>query len=185
MHRCNWTYFGSTDQLYQNYHDHEWGKFNLDEQYLFEMLVLESFQSGLSWSTILHKRKNFRKAFANFDVNKVAQFDEQDLKRLVNDTGIIRNKLKINAAINNAKILKEWHKNGKTLSDFLQNYIPKPIINHPQTMSNIPAKTELSTQISKDMKKSGFKFIGPTTIYSFLQGVGLVNDHLEKCDFKY
>lgn len=185
MQRCDWNYSNSTDKIYLNYHDHEWGKINLDEHYLFEMLILESFQSGLSWATILNKRENFRKAFANFNVDKVAQFNEQNFERLINDAGIIRNKLKINAAINNAKILQNWHENGKTLGNFLQNYIPRPIINHPQTMSDIPAKTALSTQISKDMKKAGFKFVGPTTIYSFLQGVGLVNDHLEKCDFKY
>ena len=185
MQRCVWTYSGSTDQLYQDYHDYEWGKLNLDEEYLFEMLILESFQSGLSWSTILHKRENFREAFANFNVDKVAQFGEEDFERLINDAGIIRNKLKINAAVNNAKILRDWHKNGKSLAKFLQSYIPEPIIHHPQTMSDIPAKTDLSTQISKDMKKADFKFVGPTTVYSFLQAIGLVNDHLEKCDFKY
>ncbi|MBP2057742.1 DNA-3-methyladenine glycosylase I [Lactobacillus colini] len=185
MQRCDWNYSGSIEQIYQDYHDYEWGKLNLNENYLFEMLILESFQSGLSWSTILHKRDNFKKAFADFDIDKVSQFDEQDIKRLLTDSTIIRNKLKINAAINNARVISSWHKKGKTLGEFLQQYIPEPIINHPQSMSDIPAKTDLSTQISKDMKKAGFKFVGPTTIYSFLQGTGFINDHLEKCDFKY
>lgn len=181
MQRCDWTYANASDKEYQDYHDNKWGKLNLDEKYLFEMLTLESFQSGLSWATILHKRKNFRKAFANFDIDKIAQYEENDFNRLINDSGIIRNKLKTN----NAKIIKKWHQEGKTLANFLQKYIAQPIINHPKTMADIPAKTALSSQISQDMKKAGFKFVGPITIYSFLQGIGLINDHLEKCDFKY
>lgn len=180
--RCSW---GNTDDLlYRNYHDQEWGKLNLNEKYLYEMLVLESFQSGLSWSTILHKRKNFRKDFAEFDVNKVVQFNDDDFQRLMQDAGIIRNRLKINAAINNAQVLVKWHQEGKNFAAFLTEFIPKPIDHHFKAEIDMPAKDELSTQISKTMKKAGFKFVGPTTVYSFLQAVGLINDHIEACDFR-
>lgn len=181
--RCAWP--GMNDLLYQKYHDEEWGKLNLDEHYLYEMLVLESFQSGLSWLTVLRKRANFQKAFANFDINKVAKFNKQDYERLLHDKGIIRNQLKIRAAINNAQVLVKMHQKGETLAGLLQKYIPKVIVNHPQTMEEIPAKTALSEQISKAMKKKGFKFVGPTTIYSYLEAVGLINDHIEDCAFKY
>ncbi|GAA3627843.1 DNA-3-methyladenine glycosylase I [Lactobacillus hamsteri] len=181
--RCSW---GDTDdELSRKYHDEEWGKFNLDEKYLYEMLVLESFQSGLSWATILYKRENFRHAFADFDVEKVSKFTDADFERLMNDAGIIRNKLKINAAINNAQVLSNWHRNGNCFSTFLCEFIPNPIIHHFDSESDVPAKNELSAKISKEMKKQGFKFVGPTTIYSFLQAVGLINDHIEKCSFKY
>ena len=157
---------------------------NLDEKYLYEMLVLESFQSGLSWSTILHKRENFRQAFADFDVDKVAQFTQEDFEKLMQNSGIIRNRLKISAAINNAQVLVKWHQTGKTFSNFLLKYIPQPLDNHYQKMSDIPASTALSTKVSKAMKQEGFKFVGPTTVYSFFQAVGLVNDHLMNCQFR-
>ena len=180
--RCVW---GNTNvELYQNYHDNEWGKLNLDEKYLYEMLVLESFQSGLSWSTILHKRENFRQAFADFDVDKVAQFTQEDFDKLMQNSGIIRNRLKINAAINNAQVLVKWHQTGKTFHDFVLKYIPQPLDNHYHKMSDIPASTALSTKVSKAMKQEGFKFVGPTTVYSFFQAVGLVNDHLMNCQFR-
>lgn len=181
--RCSWG--NTSDLLYRDYHDKEWGKFNLDEKYLYEMLVLENFQSGLSWSTILHKRENFRKDFQDFDIEKVSRFTKQDFQRLMKDAGIVRNSLKIKAAIHNAKVLVKWHQEGKNLASFLQEYIPEPIDHHLNSENDIPAKDELSTKISKDMKKAGFKFVGPTTVYSFLQAIGLVNDHIEKCDFKY
>lgn len=180
--RCSWG--NTSDELYRNYHDHEWGKLNLDEKYLYEMLVLESFQSGLSWTTILHKRENFRQAFANFEVEKVAQFTQKDFDKLMQNSGIIRNRLKINAAINNAQVLVKWHQEGKTLRDFLLKYFPQPLDNHYQKMNDVPASTPLSTQVSKELKKAGFKFVGPTTIYSFFQAVGLVNDHLANCQFR-
>lgn len=148
------------------------------------MLVLESFQSGLSWSTILHKRDNFRRAFANFEIEKIAQFTQADIERLRNDRGIIRNKLKINAAINNAQVLVKWHQEGKTLHDYLTSFVPQTIDHHYQTMAEMPSSTPLSQEISRAMKKDGFKFVGPTTMYSFLQAVGLVNDHLADCDFR-
>ncbi|RVU71356.1 MULTISPECIES: DNA-3-methyladenine glycosylase I [Lactobacillus] len=184
LKRCNWGN-SNADDLYREYHDHEWGKLNLNEQYLFEMLVLESFQSGLSWATILHKRENFRKAFANFEIAKVAQFDDQDFERLMHDEGIVRNKLKIKAAINNAKMILKMEEAGSSFAAFLQAYLPQPIINHPKQMSDIPSQTELSKKISNGLKKKGFKFVGPVTVYSFLQAVGLINDHLDDCSFKY
>jgi DNA-3-methyladenine glycosylase I len=180
--RCTWP--GLSDPLYEHYHDTEWGKLNLDEKHLFEMLLLESFQAGLSWRTILHKRANFKKAFADFDPAKIAQFDNKDFARLMQDKGIIRNPRKIKAAINNARVVDQMHQNGETLGAFLHNYLARPVINHPQTMADVPAKTALSTQIAKDLKKRGFQFMGPVTVYSYLEAIGLVNDHLVSCDFK-
>ncbi|WP_279126714.1 DNA-3-methyladenine glycosylase I [Lactobacillus taiwanensis] len=180
--RCSWG--NSKNLVYQYYHDKEWGKLNLNSNDLYEMLVLESFQSGLSWETILNKRENFRAAFANFDYHKVAKFNEQDFKKLMQNKGIVRNRLKINAAINNAKVLLKMEKEGQTLEQFLIKFIPEPIINHPQKVEDVPASDELSKQVSRKMKKLGFKFVGPVTIYSFLQAVGLINDHIDSCSFK-
>lgn len=180
--RCSWG--NSKNPLYKKYHDQEWGNLNLDPTYLYEMLVLESFQSGLSWETILNKRGNFRTAFANFDYHKVAKFNEDDFERLMQDKGIVRNRLKINAAINNAKALLKMEKEGQNFGQFLIKFIPMPIMHHPQKMEDIPASDDLSKEISKEMKKLGFKFVGPVTIYSFLQAIGLINDHLETCSFK-
>ena len=180
--RCSWG--NSKNPLYQKYHDKEWGKLNLDSTYLYEMLVLESFQSGLSWETILNKRENFKKAFANFDYHKVAKFNENDFERLMQDKGIVCNRLKINAAINNAKMLVKLEKENQTLGEFLTQFIPKPIMHHPRKMEDVSASDDLSKEVSKEMKKLGFKFVGPVTIYSFLQAIGLINDHLENCSFK-
>lgn len=180
--RCDWT--GLSDPLYQTYHDQEWGKLNLDEDYLYQMMVLESFQSGLSWLTILRKRANFSRAFADFKVEQVAKFTDQDVERLLQDRGIFRNRMKIEAAINNAQVLAAWHQKGQTLASFLRSYLPKPIVNYPQTMKDVPSKTDLSTRLAKGLKKQGFKFMGPTTVYSFLEAVGLINDHLADCSFK-
>ncbi|WP_435371525.1 DNA-3-methyladenine glycosylase I [Lactobacillus taiwanensis] len=180
--RCSWG--NSKNLVYQYYHDKEWGKLNLNSNYLYEMLVLESFQSGLSWETILNKRENFRAAFANFDYHKVAKFNEQDFEKIMQNKGIVRNRLKINAAINNAKVLLKMEKEGQTLEQFLIKFIPEPIINHPQKVEDVPASDELSKQVSRKMKKLGFKFVGPVTIYSFLQAVGLINDHIDSCSFK-
>lgn len=157
---------------------------SLDSTYLYEMLVLESFQSGLSWETILNKRENFRKAFVNFNYHKVAKFNEADFERLMQDKGIIRNRLKINAAINNAKVLVKLENNNRTFKQILTKFIPEPINHHPKKMEDVPTSNELSNQISKEMKNLGFKFVGPITIYSFLQAVGLINDHIETCSFK-
>ena len=149
------------------------------------MLVLESFQAGLSWLTILRKRENFKQAFANFDYDQVAKFDGQKVSQLMQDEGIIRNQLKINAAVNNAQVMVKLHQSGQTLADLLKEEVPKVIVNHPQAVTDIPAKTPLSAKISKELKKAGFKFVGPVTVYSFLQAVGLINDHLEDCYFKF
>ncbi|MCH3904322.1 MAG: DNA-3-methyladenine glycosylase I [Lactobacillus sp.] len=172
------------DRVYEQYHDQEWGKLNLDPAYLYEMLVLESFQSGLSWATILHKRTNFKRAFANWNYKKVAQFDQTDIDRLMQDAGIIRNRLKIQAAINNAQAIVQLEQSGSSLADFLTHYLPAPLINHPQTSADVPSKDQHSQQIAKALKKAGFKFVGPVTIYSFLQAVGLINDHYDWCSFK-
>lgn len=181
--RCPWG--KSKDESMQNYHDHEWGKLNLDERYLYEMLVLELFQSGLSWSTILHKRKNFRAAFKDFDATQVAQFTEADVELLMHNKGIIRNRLKINAAIKNAQAILKVRENYDSFAKYLQQFVHTPIIHHPDAMDEIPAANDLSKKISKQMKKDGFSFVGPVVIYSFLQAVGLINDHIENCSFKY
>lgn len=173
------------DHLYQEYHDHEWGKLNLEEHYLYEMLVLESFQSGLSWQIVLHKRSNFTKAFANWDFHKIAKFGQDDFQHLMNDKGIIRNRLKISAAINNAQALIQLDKKYGSFGKFLKKFIPQPIIHHPQDFNDMLSQDEHSKAIAKAMKKEGFKFVGPVTIYSFLQAVGLINDHFDWCNFKY
>ncbi|NTE04966.1 DNA-3-methyladenine glycosylase I [Agrobacterium tumefaciens] len=178
--RCTWA---GTDPLYIKYHDEEWGKPVSDDQTLFEFLILEGAQAGLSWITILRRRESYRKAFANFDVQKVAAFNEQDVERLMNDAGIIRNKLKINAAITNAKLFIEIQKEFGSFSNYIWAYIPdqKPIENKILKMSDVPASTEISDRISKDMKKRGFKFFGTTICYAFMQAIGIVNDHLMNC----
>jgi DNA-3-methyladenine glycosylase I len=179
--RCPWSvYTGGETQIYTDYHDKEWGKPIHDNRQLFEMLVLEGMQAGLSWFTILKKRENFRRAFDNFDIKKVAEYDDKKIAELLQNEGIIRNKLKINSAVTNARLILKMD----SFSDFLWNYVDgKPIINHPKTMEDIPATTPLSDKISKDLKKLGFKFVGSTIIYSFMQAVGMVNDHLESCTF--
>lgn len=175
----------SQDLIYQHYHDYEWGKLNLHENYLYEMLVLETFQSGLSWATILHKRKNFAQAFANWDYEAVAHFDQKDCQRLMHDRGIIRNRLKIKAAINNAQMIVKLHQTGKSLASLLQPIVPQPIMHHPQSFAEVPTKDQTSKSVTQALKQAGFKFVGPTTMYSYLQAIGLINDHLESCPFKY
>ncbi|WPU94159.1 DNA-3-methyladenine glycosylase I [Mucilaginibacter sabulilitoris] len=179
--RCAWA---GTDPLYMKYHDEEWGKTTHDDKTLFEFLVLESAQAGLSWITILRRREGYRKAFADFDVKKVAAFTEADVERLMQDSGIIRNHLKILAAINNAKLFLEVQKEFGSFDKYLYNFMPdgKPLINHPE--KHIPASTDISDAISKDMKKRGFKFFGTTICYAHMQATGMVNDHLASCDFR-
>jgi DNA-3-methyladenine glycosylase I len=177
--RCGWC---GTDPLYVQYHDEEWGKPVHDDKVLFEFMVLESFQAGLSWLTILRKRENFRKAFANFDVKKVAKFDEQKYEALMQDTGIVRNQLKIRAAINNAKCFMEIQKEFGSYDKYIWSFVDhKPIVNKPKTLKDLPAKTPLSDAMSKDMGKRGFKFRGSTICYAFMQAVGMVDDHLVDC----
>lgn len=178
--RCDWC---GNDPLYVKYHDEEWGKPVYDDKILFEFLILEGAQAGLSWITILKRRAGYRKAFADFEVEKVAAFDEMDVDRLMNDPGIIRNKLKVNAAISNAKLFIAIQKEFGSFSDYMWGFLPdkKPIVNRVKTMSDVPARTEISDAISKDMKKRGFKFFGTTICYAHMQATGMVNDHKLNC----
>jgi len=180
LKRCSWC---GTDPLYMEYHDNEWGKEVHDDKKLFEFLVLESAQAGLSWITILRRRENYRKAFADFDVEKVAVFGPDDVARLMNDAGIIRNRLKIAAAVSNAKLFIEVQNEFGSFDSYLYSFMPagKAIINNHQT---IPASTPTSDAISKDMKKRGFKFFGTTICYAHMQATGMVNDHTPDCSFK-
>src|ERR1700759_5617042 len=179
--RCTWP--GDHDELYIKYHDEEWGNPVHDDKKLFEFLVLESAQAGLSWITILRRREGYRKAFADFDVEKVAAFGANDVERLMNDTGIIRNRLKILAAINNAKLFIEVQKEFGSFDKYLYSFMPdgKSINNHSGLT---PASTPVSDAISKDMKKRGFKFFGTTICYAHMQATGMVNDHIPECSFK-
>ncbi|WP_299046900.1 DNA-3-methyladenine glycosylase I [uncultured Polaribacter sp.] len=182
INRCFWV---TDSKLYQSYHDNEWGEPVFDDAILFEFLVLETFQAGLSWITILNKRENFRKAFDNFDYKKIAVYPESKYKSLLLDTGIIRNKLKIRSAITNAQLFIQIQQEFGSFSNFIWAYVDgKPILNHFQKREDVPATTSLSDKISKDLKKRGFKFVGSTVIYAFMQAVGMVNDHTTNC-FKY
>ncbi len=177
--RCPWP--GIEDKDYAHYHDHEWGVPMLDDQKLFEKLVLEGFQAGLSWLTILKKRKNFRSAFHNFDAKRVADYGNKDVARLMTDKGIVRNRLKIEAAIANAKALLDLQKE-QSFKEFLWRFSDDfPAINQFARFSDVPAKTTTSTALAKALKARGFRFVGPTTTYAFMQSVGLVNDHLTAC----
>ena len=178
--RCSWC---GTDPLYVKYHDEEWGKPVYDDKTLFEFLILEGAQAGLSWITILRRRETYRKAFADFDVEKVAAFDEKDVARLLADPGIIRNKLKVNSAIRNAQLFLEIQKEYGSFSDFMWGFLPdkKPLQNEIHGMGDIPARTEISDAISKDMKKRGFKFFGTTICYAHMQATGMVNDNRLDC----
>lgn len=177
--RCTWA--GDT-QIYINYHDHEWGRPVHDDCKLFEMLILEGMQAGLTWITVLKKREEYRRAFDNFDPVKVAIYDDAKLNELMANPGIIRNRLKIQAAITNAKALLDVVKIHGSFDKFIWAYVDhQPIIGRWETMADLPASTPLSNQISKDLKKLGFKFVGSTIIYSFMQAIGMVNDHLTNC----
>ena len=180
LKRCTWA---GADPLYIKYHDEEWGKEVHDDKILFEFLILESAQAGLSWITILRRREGYRNAFAGFDVEKVAMFNDDDIERLMNDPGIIRNRLKVLSAINNAKLFIALQKEFGSFDKYLYSFMPdgKPIINYP---GSIPASTPISDAISKDMKKRGFKFFGTTICYAHMQATGMVNDHLANCSFK-
>jgi DNA-3-methyladenine glycosylase I len=180
--RCSWV---TNSQLYKNYHDKEWGIPVFDDKTLFEFLILETFQAGLSWITILNKRENFRKALDNFDYNKIATYKESKYESLLIDTGIIRNKLKIRSAITNAQVFIEIQKEFGSFSKFIWSYVNnKPIINKFLKKEDVPATTTLSDTISKDLRKRGFKFVGSTVMYAYMQAVGMVNDHTADC-FKY
>lgn len=177
--RCAWC---EKDDLYRNYHDKEWGKPVYDDATIFEFLILETFQAGLSWYTVLAKRENFRKAFKNFDVQQVAQYTDTQIQVLCEDAGIIRNKLKIKAAVTNAQAFIKVQKEFGSFSTYIWAFVDgKPIDNKPATLKDVPATTEISDRLSKDLKKRGFKFVGSTVVYAHMQATGMVNDHVEDC----
>lgn len=178
--RCGWC---GTDELYVKYHDREWGKLVTDDKTLFEFLVLESAQAGLSWITILRKREGYRKAFCDFDAERVAQMTDEDVERLMRFDGIVRNRLKIKAAITNARLLLAIQKEFGSFYEYTLSFFPdrKPIVNTFRSLSEIPASSPESDAMSKDMKKRGFKFFGTTICYAHLQASGFINDHLEDC----
>jgi DNA-3-methyladenine glycosylase I len=177
--RCKWA---ENDPLYQAYHDEEWGIPVYDSRALWEQLMLEGFQAGLSWITILRKREAFRKAFRNFDPQKVARFTEADVKRLLEDPGIVRSRAKIEATIAGARIYLEMEAAGEDFSTYIWKMAGgKPIRNKWKVMGDVPAKTELSEEISKALKKRGFKFVGPVIVYAWMQACGIVDDHVVGC----
>jgi DNA-3-methyladenine glycosylase I len=177
--RCAWC---KNDPLYVNYHDTEWGVPIYDDRLLFEFLILEGMQAGLSWFTILKKREAFRAAFSNFDAKKIAKFDQNKINSLLNNTDIIRNKLKINAAIENAKAFLKVKNEEKSFANYIWRFVNgHPIQNHWGNISQVPAKTSISDGMSKDLKKRGFQFVGSTICYAFMQAVGMVNDHTIDC----
>tara|TARA_B110000879_G_scaffold207933_1_gene292582 strand:+ start:445 stop:1026 length:582 start_codon:yes stop_codon:yes gene_type:complete len=179
VNRCDWC---GDDSLYQKYHDEEWGVPTFDDKTLFEFLILEGAQAGLSWITVLRKRENYRKAFHQFNPEKIARYSENKIQRLKLDAGIIRNDLKIRSAVSNAQCYIELCNEKDSLSNYLWDFVEgKPIKNHWQSMKTLPANTPLSDTISKDLKKRGFKFVGSTIIYAYMQSMGLVNDHLTSC----
>lgn len=180
--KCKWC---GDDPIYIAYHDYKWGKPLYDDQKLFELLVLESMQAGLSWITILKKRDNFRRAFDNFEIAKVATYDEAKIEELLLDSSIIRNRLKLTAAVNNAQQVLRIQQEFGSFSAYIWSFVDnQPIINSFHSEEEVPANTELSDFITKEMKKQGFKFIGTTIIYSFMQAMGMVNDHVTNC-FRY
>ena len=177
--RCDWA---TKDPFYIAYHDNEWGVPLHDEQQLFEFLILETFQAGLSWITVLRKRENFRKAFDHFDYKKVALYGEDKIQELLQDAGIIRNKLKVRAAISNANAFMEIQKEFGSFDKYIWGFVNgKPIQTNRKLMNEITATTETSDKLSKDLKKRGFKFVGSTVIYAHMQATGMVNDHVESC----
>ena len=180
--RCAWC---EKDDLYRSYHDEEWGKPIYDDETIFEFLILESFQAGLSWYTILAKRENFRAAFDQFDYQKIAQYSEDKVEKLIQNAGIIRNRLKILATINNAQKFMEVQKEFGSFSKYIWGFVNhEPIINRPKTLKEVPATTEISDALAKDLKKRGFKFMGSTVVYAHMQATGMVNDHVEDCWIK-
>jgi DNA-3-methyladenine glycosylase I len=181
MHRCEW----ARHELEVDYHDCEWGVPLHDDQRLFEFLILEGAQAGLSWLTVLKKREAYREAFDHFDPQKVARYTPKKIETLLNNEGIIRNKLKINSTVQNAKAFLQIQKEFGSFDTYIWNFVDgKPITNTRKSLKDIPAKTPLSDAISKDLKKRGFNFIGSTIIYAFMQATGMVNDHTTKC-FRY
>lgn len=183
LHRCEWNDW--EDKLYRDYHDKEWGVPVHKDRKLFEFLILEGQQAGLSWSTVLKKRKNYKKAFDNFDFEKIATYDAKKITSLLKNEGLIRNKLKINSIVKNAKVFKDIRKEFGSFDKYFWSFVENnPIQNKYKHCSEIPAKTPLAEKISKDLKKRGMSFVGPTIIYAYMQAVGMVNDHQTNC-FRY
>lgn len=177
--RCGWV---DGSQIYQDYHDFEWGRPVHEDQKLFEMLLLETMQAGLAWITVLRKREAFQNAFDAFDAQKIACYDEAKIEELMGNAGIIRNRLKLQAAVSNAQAFLNVQAEYGSFDRFLWDYVEnKPVVGHWKTLKDSPATTQLSDRLSKDLKKRGFKFVGSTTIYAYLQAVGLVNDHVADC----
>lgn len=180
MNRCNWV--NMKNEKYIKYHDEEWAVPSYDDNYLFEMLVLESFQAGLSWECILNKREFFKEAFDNFDYQKIAKYKEEKIEELKNNPKIIRNTLKIKAAINNAKVFIDIQKEYKSFSNYIWHFTNNKIIKNMD--DNLKTTSPLSDKISNDLKKRGMKFVGSTIIYSYLQAIGIINDHELNCSFR-
>jgi DNA-3-methyladenine glycosylase I len=182
LKRCNWP---GSDKLMMKYHDEEWGMPNHDDRKWFEYITLDAFQAGLSWAIVLKKRENFRNAFDNFDPKKIVKYDQVKVDELIQDAGIIRNKLKINATISNAKIFLDVQKEFGTFDKYIWQFVSgKPIVNQWKTIAELPASTSESDNLSTDLKNRGFKFVGTTICYAFMQSAGMVNDHLVHC-FRY
>ena len=179
MKRCKW--LNEKNEKYVYYHDHEWGGANYDDDYMFEFLILESFQAGLSLETILNKREKFKKAFDNFDYKKIANYDENKINELMTNSGIIRNKLKIKAAINNAKIFMDIQKEFNSFSNYIWSFTNNKIIKNIN--DDFKTTSELSDRVSKDLINRGMQFVGSTIIYSYLQAIGVINDHETTCAF--
>lgn len=179
QNRCAWV---GDDPLYHAYHDEEWGVPCFDDQRLFEFLTLEGAQAGLSWITILKKRANYQRLFSDFDVDKVSRYTPKRIERLLQDTGIVRNRLKVESTVSNARAFREIQSKHGSFSDYLWGYVDgSPIINRWKSIKQVPASTPLSDQLSKELKKAGFRFVGTTICYAYLQAVGLVNDHTTDC----
>lgn len=177
--RCAWC---EKDDLYRDYHDNEWGNPVYDDETIFEFLVLETFQAGLSWYTILKKRENFRKAFDHFDYKKIVKYDEDKIQELLQDEGIIRNKLKVRGTVSNAIAFMKVQEEFGSFSKYIWGFTGgKPIDNQPKVLRDIPATSAISDALSKDLKKRGFKFVGSTVVYAHMQATGMVNDHVETC----
>ncbi len=182
MHKCSWAL---ASPIEEKYHDHEWGVPVFDDRLLFEFLVLEGAQAGLSWRTVLTKRDAYRKAFANFDAETVARFDEAQVQRLLQNTSLIRNKLKLRSAINNARAFLEVRQQFDSFADYVWQFVEgRPIQNQWQRVEQLPASSQESIQMSKSLKQKGFSFVGPTICYAYMQAVGMVNDHIVNC-FRY
>ena len=177
--RCGWCL---SDPIYVQYHDNEWGKPVYDDATIFEFLILETFQAGLSWYTVLAKRENFRKAFDQFDWNTIAKYSEEKMAELAEDSGIIRYKLKIKATVTNAQAFLKVQEEFGSFSKYIWGFVDgKPIDNQPNNLSEVKATTEISDKLSKDLKKRGFKFVGSTVVYAHMQATGMVNDHVMNC----